>query len=43
MNNQILFYVCCLVILIFFVVFYNKTKQISDKSIIPSIQDALSH
>jgi hypothetical protein len=42
MNNQILFLTSCLIILIIVAVVYNKTKQISIETIIPSIQDALA-
>jgi hypothetical protein len=42
MNNQILFLTSCLIILIIIAVVYNKTKQISSETIIPSIQDALA-
>jgi hypothetical protein len=42
MNNQILYFTSCLMILILLAVFYNKTKEISNNSIVASIQNALS-
>jgi hypothetical protein len=43
MNNQILYFTSCLIVLIILAVFYNKTKEISSNSIITSFQNALTN
>jgi len=42
MNYRIVYLTCSLIILIIITILYGRTKQISDETIIPSIQDAFS-